>query len=218
MTFEGLRLKIRNAYIKQTANQRRKKINKKDFTIISNNCWGGVVYESYNLEKSSPTVGMYFAPQEYLKFVSKLEYYIKDCSLVFINPNDAIHKELYKQDSTFGEYPIARIGDVEIALLHYRNEEEAATKWNRRCSRICWDNLLVKMNDQNGCSISDMEKFLEIPIICKKRIFFTAHIAWKKHHPEIIYIPQVKKTSVYASLEPFGASKKCNVNELINQL
>ena len=38
--------------------------------IISNNCWGGVIYESYSLPKLSPTVGMYFSPKDYLKFVA----------------------------------------------------------------------------------------------------------------------------------------------------
>lgn len=161
---------------------------------------------------------MYFAPQEYIKFISNLEYYLNECSIEFVNPQVAMHRELYKQDSTFGNYPIARLDDVEIALLHYHSKEEAISKWNRRCSRICWDNLIIKMNDQNGCSFGDMEKFLEIPIRCKNKIFFTTKNGWKKVHPELIYIPQIRKTSVFASLEPFGSSRKCNVNELINKL
>ena len=40
------------------ANHRRKEINKTHFTIISNNCWGGGIYESYNLIKQSPTIGI----------------------------------------------------------------------------------------------------------------------------------------------------------------
>ena len=33
---------------------------KQPFTIISNNCWGGLVYQHYNLSYDSPTVGCYF--------------------------------------------------------------------------------------------------------------------------------------------------------------
>lgn len=43
MTIEGIRLRIRNAYVKQTADARRKKIKNTNFTIISNNCWGGSI-------------------------------------------------------------------------------------------------------------------------------------------------------------------------------
>ena len=48
MTIEGIRLKILEFQRKFLANYRQKKINKKNFTIISNNCWGGEIYESYN--------------------------------------------------------------------------------------------------------------------------------------------------------------------------
>ena len=218
MTIEGARLRIRNAYVKKTAKKRRLKIRIDRFTIISNNCWGGTVYESYNLEKMSPTVGMYFAPEEYLKFVSNLPYYINECKMELVDPEDAIHKELYKQDNTFGQYPIAKVGDVEIALLHYHSKEEALAKWERRCQRVCWDRLIVKMNDQNGCTIQDMKTFLSMPIECEKKLFFTAKKAWKKEDSEVIYIPQIRKAHVFASLEPFGASRKCNMNSIINQL
>lgn len=40
---------------------RRKKLNNTDFTIISNNCWGGVCYEYFGMEKATPTVGMFFS-------------------------------------------------------------------------------------------------------------------------------------------------------------
>ena len=40
----------------------------KDFSIISNNCWGGVVYEWFGLEKKSPTIGSYFLQMTILNF------------------------------------------------------------------------------------------------------------------------------------------------------
>ena len=54
------------------ANFRKRKLNKEKFTIISNNCWGGMVYESVNLIKQSPTVGLYILPTDYLKFISNI--------------------------------------------------------------------------------------------------------------------------------------------------
>ncbi len=54
MTYEGFRLKVSKYWRKGLAKERQKKLLGKDFTIISNNCWGGMIYESYNLPKNSP--------------------------------------------------------------------------------------------------------------------------------------------------------------------
>ena len=48
---------------------RRRNLNNVDFTIISNNCWGGICYEYFNMLKNSPTVGLYFYPDDYIKFI-----------------------------------------------------------------------------------------------------------------------------------------------------
>lgn len=59
MTYEGLRLKVLKYWRVGLADWRKKQLKSTDFTIISNNCWGGMIYESYNLPKESPTVGMF---------------------------------------------------------------------------------------------------------------------------------------------------------------
>ena len=73
-------------------NYRRKKLNKTRFTIISNNCWGGGIYERYNLVKQSPTIGLYILPGDYLKFISNIKHYLH-CKLEFIDPNCSENKE-----------------------------------------------------------------------------------------------------------------------------
>lgn len=50
---------------------------KKPFTIISNNCWGGLVYQYYGFGYDTPTVGMYFFAEDYVKFVSNLKHYLE---------------------------------------------------------------------------------------------------------------------------------------------
>lgn len=218
MTIEGIRLRLRKKYIQLTADKRRNAIDKDKFTIISNNCWGGTVYESYGLQKQSPTVGMYFPPDDFLKLISNLKHYLLDCDLKFINPNDAKHKDLFKQDASFGYYPIGVLDDIEIAMLHYHSQEEAFEKWNRRIDRICWDKLIIKMNDQNGCTIEKMKMFMSLSIPCKTKLFFTAKKSWAESNSEAILIPQLRTTSVFASLEPFGHSRICNINQIINSL
>ena len=54
---ETIRLKFRNnIYLPLTSALRRKQLDDENFTIISNNCWGGTIYESYGIKKQSPTV------------------------------------------------------------------------------------------------------------------------------------------------------------------
>ena len=76
MTIEGLRLKLLEIRRKSLADYRRNKINKSRFTIISNNCWGGECYESYNLIKQSPTIGLFFMATDYIKFISNIKHYL----------------------------------------------------------------------------------------------------------------------------------------------
>lgn len=67
--------------------------------------------------------------------------------------------------------PIGRIDDIEIIFLHYKSEEEALKKWNRRKERICWDNLFFKMTEQNFCTVNDLKNFDNLP--SKNKIVFT---------------------------------------------
>lgn len=160
---------------------------------------------------------MYFSPQDYLKFVVDLKTYL-NCRMEFVEPNDSKNRHLFSQDNSFGNYPIAKLGDIEIAMLHFPTKDEAIAKWNRRVERVCWDNLIIKMNDQNGCSYEDAKFFLDTPMQCKVKIFFSAKKAWQKKDNRIIYIPQLNSNHVCASKEPFGKSKICNINDIINAL
>lgn len=214
MSLEGIKIRLRNHYIRMTAPSRQKKLTNTNFTIISNNCWGGLVYESYGLEKQTPTVGMYFAPEEYLRFLSELEHYICHCEITFVAPEQARHKQLYLQDKNFGKFPIARVGDVEIAMLHYHSEEEARQKWERRCSRVNWEKLIVKMNDQNGCTQEHAEMFAQLPF--KHKVFMTVN-DWNVG-AHTVRVPAAGQRYITSTQEPFGESKYLNVNQLINSL
>lgn len=214
MSLEGIKILLRNYYIRATADNRQKKLCNTDFTIISNNCWGGLVYESYNLPKQSPTVGMYFMAQEYLKFISNLEHYVNGCELQFVDPQKAKYRQFYAQDRRFGTYPIAQLDDVEIAMLHYHSEEEAKEKWGRRCLRINWDKLIVKMNDQNGCTLDDATVFGKLPY--KNKLFFT--VKGYDAGECTVHIPGKDTQTILSSQEPFGASKYLDVNRYINSI
>lgn len=172
MTIEGIRLKVIAFKRKKLAKFRRKRINKSRFTIISNNCWGGETYESYNLIKQSPTVGLFFWACDYIKFISNIQYYL-DQPLKFIDPKKSKYYERVKLTHGYGTYPVARLGDIEIFFMHYSSEKQVIEKWNRRIKRIDWDHILYKFNDQNGCTEEDIKKFVKLPL--KNKICFTVN-------------------------------------------
>lgn len=194
MNSESLRIHFRNKiYIPLTRVWRRKAIVRDSFTILSNNCWGGTVYESYGLEKQSPTVGMFIMPEDYLKFLANLDFYISQ-PLVFVTPEKSKWKSILLYKGNWGTYLIGQLGDIELHLLHYHDEKVALDKWNRRIKRIDKKHLIVKFNDQNGATKQDIITFLSL------------------------YIPPERKEGIYASREPFGRNRFINVNNIINSL
>lgn len=145
------------------------RIKNKQLTIISNNCWGGIFYRNNNLEYLSPTLGLFFMAEDYIKFVYDLKHYINS-ELKFISIEESKHKDyLYKLNY---KSPIGKIDDIEIMFLHYKDEQEAFEKWERRKQRINWDNILYKFSDQNRCTFKEIKAFSELPV--KNKLLFTS--------------------------------------------
>ena len=145
------------AKIKITLN--RMKLKNRDFTIISNNCWGGMVYQKYGLQYRTPTVGLYILGHDFVKLCSDLRSYLaKD--LIFIPWKQSSY---YPQLKDKEPYPVAKLGDIEIYFMHYQSESEATEKWNRRVKRVNPDKLLFKLSQREGCSKEDVQSFLSLP-------------------------------------------------------
>ena len=139
---------------------RQKKLHRTDFTIIANNCWGGVCYEYFNLPKQSPTVGMYFFADEYIKFVSDIHRYLDGEFLVVSSNQSKYYDELIKRGQK--DVLIGKIDDIEFVLLHYKDKQEAIDKWHRRVQRINWDNIIFKFSHMNGCTDQHIIQFENI--------------------------------------------------------
>lgn len=215
---ETIRLKFRNkVYLPLTKNLRRKKLKDNNFTIISNNCWGGTVYESYGIKKLSPTVGMFIMPEDYLKFVANLDYYLKQ-PLEFIDPDDSKWREVLQKKSNWKTYLVGKIGDIELQMLHHHNEDVARRKWESRIKRVNKNRLIFKFNDQNGATREQIERFMKLPL--ENKLCFVADEAFQVTK-EVIVIKQPKKykmRGIMASREPFGNSKYINITDYINKI
>ena len=146
----------------------RKKIRNKNFTIISNNCWGGSVYEDLQLSYKTPTVGLFFFAPCYLRFLQNLEGNLKE-EVVFIKQSKYEKgNELLK----LYPYPLGLIkGEIEVHFLHYKTENEAAEKWNRRSKRVNLHNTFVSFTDNEACTLEEIKMFDKIPF---KKVFLSA--------------------------------------------
>lgn len=151
---------FKNAIIEKTRHFlsffRRGKI-KRDFCIISNNCWAGKVYQRYGRQYNTPTVGLYFFADDYLRFLSDLKRYI--CiPMTIIETKDSCHFDsLAKMGQN--DVIVGKIDDVEIVFLHYSKPAEAIEKWERRKKRIDWDNLIIKFSRMNECNDEHIQMF-----------------------------------------------------------
>lgn len=141
---------------------RRKKLINRNFTIISNNCWGGVCYEYFGLKKQTPTVGMYFFADEYIRFLSNLKDYLNKEINVCSAAESKYYDELVKREQS--SVLVGFLGDVEFVLLHYHDKKSAIEKWKRRVNRINWDNMIYKFSYMNNCKDEHIKRFEEIAI------------------------------------------------------
>lgn len=56
---------------------RSKAIKNKSVSIISNNCWGGFMYQSCNLQYNSPFIGLFLFAPDYIKLLENIEENLK---------------------------------------------------------------------------------------------------------------------------------------------
>lgn len=147
---------------------RRNCLRNTDFSIICNNCWGGYVYRRYGLPYLTPTVGLYFFADDFIKLCSDVKGYMNK-ALEFISYTESKYSEIIEARKQTN-VPIARLGDIEVVFLHYKTKEEAAEKWNRRVGRINYENLIFKFSKMNGCTEEHLKRFDQFDF--SKRICF----------------------------------------------
>lgn len=143
------RLVARNATIRRRLGfLNRIGLRNRDFTIIADNCWGGLVYQSFGLPYRSPFVNLFLFPECYLALLRDFERMMRS-DLAFIDVTASRYTARMPDKPTPGAYPVGVLGDgVELHFLHYRSEEHARAKWLERRQRINRRNILFKFGDR----------------------------------------------------------------------
>lgn len=126
------------------------KLEVKDFTVISNNCWGGILYKDLNLPYGTPFVNMFMFADCYLKLVKNLDRYLaseltlSNVSRYFTDPSP---------------YPIGFLDDIEIHFIHYTFKDPIIELWNRRKKRINRERIFFVLSERDGCKPHHVQEF-----------------------------------------------------------
>lgn len=152
-----IQLKRRNRLlIKQ-----RELLKNKDFTLIANNCNGGVLSHELGLRFNSPLVNLFINTEDYVKYLNNFDYY-NSLTLSFVTDDTK-------------SYPIGKLDDVTIDFVHYKSNEEAERKWEERKKRINKNNIFIIFTEQNDCTEQCLKDFDNLPF--ENKVVFT----YKKH-------------------------------------
>jgi uncharacterized protein (DUF1919 family) len=160
--------KINSIREKRYINSIRRRNQNIDFSIISNNCWGGSIYEDLGLPYTTPTIGLFFFAPCYIKFISDLKYNLSQ-EINFI----AFSKYSKANDlQKVNPYPIGVINnEIEIHFLHYNSNQEANQKWTNRAARVNFNNIYFSFSDNEECKMNEITVFDNLPY---QKVFFSA--------------------------------------------
>ena len=124
--------------------------------------------------------------------------------MVLKSPLRFVTSSRFEQETPF---PIGLLHeDVEIHFMHYDNEDEALSKWTRRVGRMDKNpaNWYVKMDDREGASKEDVQRFLELPYTNK-----VALSTFNIYHPNHVKMPREKgKDHVVDGLKLYKQGKR----------
>lgn len=195
---------------------KRRKLHYKDFTIISNNCWAGTaVYQPFGLLYNTPTVGMGFVDDDYMKFLENFDYYIS-LKPEFINPKES--KDYEFRRSAYGreiDYPVARLDDITLWFSHYKTVDEAMTKWERRKQRINRNRILVKWSQRRNQDPELLRRFLKLPF--KNKIAFTVP-ASPIDDPRVVKVPELVEVIKNGGDETVSTLRHIDIYKLLNSI
>ncbi len=144
--------------------RRRRRLKNTDFTIISSNCIGTIMYHDLGLPYRTPTVNLTISMRDLVKMAGRLRWYMA--------------QELIECALEEGlECPAAWLGDVRVNFAHYHSFAEAAKKWEERKKRINWDCIVLTGAERGDCGYEVLQAFDQLP--WPNKVVFT-----KAEYPE----------------------------------
>ena len=212
MKENNVKKRLKDIYYKYTGIFKQKKLKNKNFSIISNNCFGGIIYRNNHLLYKYHKGLFVVLAHEYIKFIYNIRKYINDVEIEEVKIENSKYFQYLKEKNYTGI--IGKIDDIEICFLHYTDIKEVNEKWNRRSKRINWNNIIYKFNDQNLCTYKELKEFDDFK--AKNKICFTA-----KKYKDLNTI-QLKKYEKYeyvlSDTRPKDYKEELDIYDYINNI
>lgn len=157
-------------------------VRAENFTIISQNCIGGVFYHDLEMPFLSPTINLYIRACDFSRFILNLREYLN------------MELEMHWLE----KYPIGVLGDIKIYFQHYNSCSEAKEAWKKRVARINWDKILVLSTDREGFSREGYQLWKQIPY---PKVLFTAQEQFADDE-DTVYFPEYKEDGCVPDIIP----------------
>lgn len=146
-------------------------LRRRPVSILSSNCFGGILYHHLDLPFCSPTVNLWLPTGDFLRLAMHLPDYI----------HQEPEPERVAWDAlTQLNYPVMRLGDLLLHCNHTDSAEQAAADWQRRMARLDPGNVFVVMNLIQPDSL---RYFHKIPY---RKLCFTI---FPTDEPDTLYLP-----------------------------
>ncbi len=159
------------------------KLRESNISIVSNNCWGGIVYNTLGLECLSPFKNLFIEDMDYIRMLGKLENYLLCEPVLF--------KYIFDETRNL-EYPVLLLKDILVHCNHDTDAEEAMSKWKRRCEKFNNNNVFVEMytcNKKIGKEFSELDQYFkkvcfvpfetDLPYLMKLELYNGQHEFWQ---------------------------------------
>lgn len=146
---DRIKREILTAQTKRVNAKKQKSLTNRDFTLVCNNCTGGVLLHDFGLQFKTPFVNESIYADDFFKLTTHLEGYMA--------------QPLVEKKTDLG-YPVAMLGDVMIRFPHSKDFAEVKETWDRRAARIRWDNIFVLwVAYQSELAESSLERIAQVP-------------------------------------------------------
>lgn len=191
----------------------RQRLKNNEFSIICDNCYGGIISHELGVQQQSPFVNLIVHGDDMLKLLKNLDYYLS--------------LELVDGGLNTNNYPTGMLDDVNIIFVHYKSFKEAKDAWARRVQRIHKDRMLVLVSDSlddRGMFMpnSMIREFLELDY---KHLFIITNDKNKKRiSDKVIYMKKYKSNHMffYGNIELFSplrcVERYIDIVDVLNQL
>ena len=132
-------------------------------TLITNNCWAGVIYNNHHKEFCSPTINLQILPEEFPDFCEHLKRYMKE-ELIECTELTAWHEDYMHNmfGAEFPECPLGLLGDILVVFQHYKSFKEAKKMWDRRKQRIDYDSIGYLFHVKDRQYMAEARNFMRL--------------------------------------------------------